>query len=120
VGKRRLDPAFAHPSRVAPSQSGASITRWTPQNAAPATALPQPAALNQLGGRFLTDFYLMVAQWAEWATGIVESWPDDPRQAALNPSAQDEAIRRAETTANIAQPSVPAHATTRRSQSRHR
>jgi hypothetical protein len=31
-------------------------------------AFPQRAAPNQLGGRFLTDFYAMVAHWADWAT----------------------------------------------------
>lgn len=56
---------------------------------------PQRAAINQLGGRFLTDFYLMVAEWADWATSVVETWPDDPNQAPFDQEAQDEAIRRA-------------------------
>ncbi|WP_328992816.1 PadR family transcriptional regulator [Kribbella sp. NBC_01245] len=30
-----------------------------------------------LMGAFLTDFYALVAQWAEWATAEVEGWPDD-------------------------------------------
>jgi PadR family transcriptional regulator AphA len=59
-------------------------------------AFPQRAALNQLGGRFLTDFYAMVADWAEWATGIVQDWPDDPRQAVLDEAAQEESVRIAE------------------------
>ena len=59
-------------------------------------AFPQRAAINQLGGRFLTDFYAMVARWAEWATSVVEDWPDDPRQAALDVDAQAEAVRVAE------------------------
>jgi PadR family transcriptional regulator AphA len=59
-------------------------------------AFPQRAALNQLGGRFLTDFYAMVADWAEWATAIVQDWPDDPRQAVLDQAAQEESVRIAE------------------------
>jgi hypothetical protein len=60
-------------------------------------AFPQRAALNQLGGRFLTDFYAMVAHWADWATTIVQDWPDDPappsstrpprRKASASPNA---------------------------------
>jgi len=30
-----------------------------------------------LTGQFLTDFLLMVDNWAEWASGVVETWPDD-------------------------------------------
>jgi integrase len=30
-----------------------------------------------LVGQFLVDFYLMVEQWADWASEIVEKWPDD-------------------------------------------
>jgi DNA-binding PadR family transcriptional regulator len=30
-----------------------------------------------LVGQFLVDFHVMVESWAEWATEIVETWPDD-------------------------------------------
>ena len=30
-----------------------------------------------LVGQFLVDFHLMVEQWADWASEIVEDWPDD-------------------------------------------
>ena len=30
-----------------------------------------------LVGQFLVDFHLMVDRWADWATEIVETWPDD-------------------------------------------
>ena len=33
---------------------------------------PQRAALNQLPGRFLTEFYVTVARWVDWASAIVE------------------------------------------------
>ncbi len=64
-------------------------------------AFPQRAALNLLGGRFLTDYYAMVARWAEWAVDIVEDWPDDPRQAELDRDAQEEAVRLAKSIAAI-------------------
>jgi DNA-binding PadR family transcriptional regulator len=59
-------------------------------------AFPQRAALNQLAGRFLTDYYAMVDRWATWATEVVEAWPDDPRQANPDPAVYEEAIRIAE------------------------
>ena len=30
-----------------------------------------------LVGQFLVDFHLAVERWADWAGGIVETWPDD-------------------------------------------
>jgi DNA-binding PadR family transcriptional regulator len=30
-----------------------------------------------LVGQFLVDFHLMVERWSEWASEIVETWPDD-------------------------------------------
>lgn len=59
-------------------------------------AFPQRAALNLLTGRFLTDFYAMVAQWADWATSVVEDWPEDPGRAVPDRAEQQEAVRRAE------------------------
>jgi PadR family transcriptional regulator AphA len=64
-------------------------------------AFPQRAALNQLGGRFLTDFYVMVAHWAEWATDVVAEWPDDVLRAALDRDEAAEAVRLAESIATI-------------------
>jgi DNA-binding PadR family transcriptional regulator len=68
------------------------------------SAFPQRAALNQLGGRFLTDFYVTVASWVEWASNIVERWPDDVRDAAFDVEAAEEGVRRAESIATILQP----------------
>jgi PadR family transcriptional regulator AphA len=34
-------------------------------------------ATTLLMGAFLTDFYALVAQWADWAGAEVSSWPDD-------------------------------------------
>jgi PadR family transcriptional regulator, regulatory protein AphA len=57
---------------------------------------PQRAALNQLPGRFLTDFYVTVARWLTWATSVVETWPDDVTDAPLDHAAAEEAVRLAE------------------------
>ena len=56
-------------------------------------AFPERAALNQLAGRFLTDFYVAVARWVEWASGFVEDWPDDVRAASLDVAAAEEGVR---------------------------
>jgi DNA-binding PadR family transcriptional regulator len=57
---------------------------------------PERAAINLLGGRFLTDFYAMVADWADWATAIVSTWPDDVAGAELDRDEQAAAVRIAE------------------------
>lgn len=42
---------------------------------------PERLAHTMLAGRFLADFEDMVGRWAEWATALVEEWPDDIRAA---------------------------------------
>jgi DNA-binding PadR family transcriptional regulator len=59
-------------------------------------AFPQRAALNQLGGRFLTDFYVTVARWVAWASKVVEDWPDDVLDAPFDGVAAEEGVRLAE------------------------
>ena len=67
-----------------------------------------------LGGRFLTQYYRVVAEWAEWAewaTAIVQDWPDDPRQAVPPNAAMYEIARRADwcvTGAGARSPALPA------------
>ena len=56
----------------------------------------QRAAQNSLGGRFLTDFYRLVADWADWATAIVSQWPDDPGDAEPDLPSMAETARRAD------------------------
>jgi len=56
---------------------------------------PERTAVLQLTSRFLTDFYLLVGDWANWATGIVAAWPGDPRHANPDPAVIAETIRRA-------------------------
>lgn len=57
---------------------------------------PERAALNQLAGRFLTDYYVCVARWVEWAIGVVEEWPDDVTRAPYDIAVAEEAVRLAE------------------------
>jgi len=61
------------------------------------SAFPDRAALNQLAGRFLTDFYVMVANWVDWASTLVDEWPDDVRSAPFDMAAAEDAVRLAET-----------------------
>jgi DNA-binding PadR family transcriptional regulator len=49
----------------------------------------------QLASRFITDFYLLVLNWARWAADIVETWPDDPRQARHEHDVLAETVERA-------------------------
>ena len=62
-------------------------------------AFPERAALNQLTGRFLTDFYVMVAHWVAWASQVVDDWPDDVRNAQFDAGAAEEAVGLAESVA---------------------
>ena len=65
------------------------------------------AAINELTGRFLTDFYLMTAEWVAWATELVESWPDDPATAPLDVEAAAESLRRAERATQVLTSGAP-------------
>jgi len=65
------------------------------------SAFPERAALNQLAGRFLADFYVMVAHWVNWASQHVDSWPDDVRDAAFDVAAAEEGVRLVESIAEI-------------------
>jgi DNA-binding PadR family transcriptional regulator len=56
---------------------------------------PQRAPQLELTSRFITDFYAFVGEWARWATGVVETWPDDPSLATPDPSVTEETVRRA-------------------------
>ena len=60
---------------------------------------PFPERLPELmlTSRFLTDFYLLLRQWAQWASAQIDSWPDDPHQARHDPAEIEETIRRAAT-----------------------
>jgi DNA-binding PadR family transcriptional regulator len=57
---------------------------------------PHRAAVNHLGGRFLTSYYTMVAEWAQWAIAVVQDWPDDPAEAAPDTDVVREIVQAAE------------------------
>jgi PadR family transcriptional regulator AphA len=42
------------------------------------------AASPMLAGAFFTEFYAMVARWADWATEEVETWPERPAEAVAD------------------------------------
>jgi len=54
------------------------------------------AAQNMLVGAFLTEYYRMVAEWADWAAEQVERWPDDPARAVPDQAELERVVRRAE------------------------
>lgn len=56
----------------------------------------QHVAQNMLVGGFLTELYRMVAQWSDWATALVEQWPEDPAAAVPDMTAHAGVVRRAE------------------------
>jgi DNA-binding PadR family transcriptional regulator len=67
----------------------------------------------QLVSRFVTDFYLLVLDWADWASNVVEEWPDNPSDAQPDPTALAEIVRRAQRgaqgEASLPTPPAPGH-----------
>ena len=57
---------------------GDAITRQYLDGAGP---FPERLPWLVLTGSFLSRFDRMVGEWAEWATEVVEAWPDDLREA---------------------------------------
>ena len=57
------------------------------------SAFPERAALNQLTGMFLAEYYAMVARWVHWATATAEGWPDNVSQAPFDTTAAEEGVR---------------------------
>jgi len=55
----------------------------------------QRRATTLLLGAFLTDFYALVAQWADWATEEVSSWPEDIAGHRLDADRTREVLARA-------------------------
>ena len=68
---------------------------------------PERSAQTNVTVRFLIDFYALVAEWARWAQGVVETWPDDPAQAVADDALLRENIERADAAATfVANPKV--------------
>jgi DNA-binding PadR family transcriptional regulator len=42
---------------------------------------PERAAVLAVVGRLMTDFVDTIANWADWATSVLEEWPDSPADA---------------------------------------
>jgi DNA-binding PadR family transcriptional regulator len=57
---------------------------------------PERDAQRNVTVRFLIDFYALVGNWASWAHGVVETWPDDPSKAVADNALLIENQRRAE------------------------
>jgi DNA-binding PadR family transcriptional regulator len=71
-----------------------------------------------LCGQFLEEFDLMVERWTEWASGVVEAWPDDlheaePDWAALEGQARRAHARPARTARGIGDAAQPVSRRTR-------
>lgn len=72
-------------------------------------AFRERAALNQISGRFLAEYYLMIARWVQWATAVVDTWPDDVRDAPFDTSAAEESVAMVERVeAILSEPPPPA------------
>jgi PadR family transcriptional regulator, regulatory protein AphA len=85
----------------------ASVREWAAErnreNAAAAQSyaagegpFQERAAQGALVGGFLTAYYRMVDDWADWATGVVERWPEQPGDARPDPELLAEIARRAQ------------------------
>ncbi|MFW3172437.1 PadR family transcriptional regulator [Geodermatophilus sp. CPCC 206100] len=96
-----------HGSRADALATLAAARRWAEErnvenrSAAEAYAsgngpFPDRLPQNLLVGRFLTDFYRLVAEWADWATPLVEAWPEDPAAAGADAAQAAETARRAD------------------------
>jgi PadR family transcriptional regulator, regulatory protein AphA len=59
------------------------------------------AAQGMLAGAFFTDFYAMVARWADWATEQIESWPEEPAEAVADPAALAQILRKAQWSGDV-------------------
>lgn len=65
---------------------------------------PERSAQTNVSVRFLIDFYALVADWARWAHAIVDTWPDDPRQAVADEATIRENVERADAAASVHDP----------------
>jgi DNA-binding PadR family transcriptional regulator len=57
---------------------------------------PERAAINSVVGRFLEMYLEALDRWAEWATGVVEEWPERPLDAEVDRAALEVTVRQAE------------------------
>jgi PadR family transcriptional regulator, regulatory protein AphA len=60
-------------------------------------AFPERLPWLVLCGEFLEQFDLMVERWTDWATSVVETWPDDITEAQAELDVLEAQARRSET-----------------------
>ena len=48
----------------------------------------------------------MVAHWVDWATAVVETWPDDVRDGPFDAAEAAESVRLAESIAEVVGPAA--------------
>jgi PadR family transcriptional regulator, regulatory protein AphA len=88
-----------------------AAARWAQERASQTAAVghqildhggpfPERIAQTNVSVRFLIDFYALVADWARWAHAIVDTWPDDPRRAAVDDAITRENVERADAAAS--------------------
>jgi len=76
----------------------AGVREWSDQALGAGAAMPEAYLAGRgpfperlpwliLVGQFLSDFYVMVEHWAEWAGEVVATWPDDIAAAPTDWSA---------------------------------
>ena len=95
-GQRHEGRRAGEPARDPRLGAGARTWRtWPPPapTSSSAASFPERAALNQLSGQFIAAYYVCVAEWAEWAIGVVEEWPDDVTQAPFDLAVAEQAVR---------------------------
>ena len=68
---------------------------------------PERTAQTNISVRFLIDFYALVTEWSRWAHAIVDTWPDDPRQAVADEASIRENVERADAAAAASAPDTP-------------
>jgi PadR family transcriptional regulator AphA len=56
---------------------------------------PERLAVLQFTSRFLTDFYILLDEWAAWAATIAKGWPEEPAEVRHDPAVIGETIGRA-------------------------
>jgi len=96
--KRGADDPHGRVERDAENEENLATARAYLEGRGP---FPERAALNQLGGRFLTELYATVARWVVWAEDMVTDWPDDVREAPFDTIAGHESVERAESIAAV-------------------
>jgi DNA-binding PadR family transcriptional regulator len=94
-----------HGTKADALQAVASIRAWaqarTEENITVARSylagtgpFPERTAVLSLVGGFLTDFADMVADWADWAAEVIDTWPEDPSKAQPDWDVMKELSRR--------------------------